>query len=431
MFLVTGLVSGQVHSRLATSEWESLEMDSLHGNLHVTQRTSPPRRIRLGNENIPTIYEACGRARLAVVANQTSVIGDGLGEAHVHLIDTLLALGMNVKKVFAPEHGFRGLAHNGAHIDDSVDLATGLPILSLHGEHKKPTPESLEDVRVILFDIQDVGARFYTYLSSLFLVMQAAAEQDKLVVVLDRPNPHGHQIAGPVLTPEWTSYVGQVPVPVLHGMTLGEIAGMINGEGWLGDGLQCDLLVVPCEGYAHSDAWYPQNAPSPNLPTPESIALYPSLCPFEPTVVSVGRGTPAPFECIGMPSPNFGSFMFTPVPIEGAAPHPKHEGVVCTGQNLHSLGHEWTTSNGGFDWSFLPAYCDQWKLHQPDEPFITAPDFLNKLAGHEALQHALNESSDFERYVSTWLADLRSFEAQRAPYLLYPVQRPVQRMKSE
>ena len=195
-FLTISLALLIGHAASATRD--SLVMDSLNGVLHVVERTIPPRPVRLGNENIKDLYEACSRARVAVVANQTSVIGDGRNGESVHLVDTLLALGVDVRKVFAPEHGFRGEAHNGANIDDSVDPATGLPILSLHGKHRKPTAESLSDVRMIIFDIQDVGARFYTYLSSLFLVMEAAAENGQVVVVLDRPNPHGHQIAGPV-----------------------------------------------------------------------------------------------------------------------------------------------------------------------------------------------------------------------------------------
>ena len=225
----------------ASASRDSLVVDSLNGVLHVAERTAPPLPVRLGNENIKAVYEACSRARVAVVANQTSVIGDGRKGESVHLVDTLLALGIDVRKVFAPEHGFRGDAHNGANIDDSVDPTTGLPILSLHGKHRKPTAESLDDVRVIIFDIQDVGARFYTYLSSLFLVMEAAAENDKVVIVLDRPNPHGHQIAGPVRSEKWKSFVGQVPVPVLHGMTLGEMARLFNGEGWLEGGAQCAM----------------------------------------------------------------------------------------------------------------------------------------------------------------------------------------------
>ena len=408
---------------LGRASSDSLVLDSANGVLHVHERTLPPMDVRLGNQNIRDLYDACSRARVAVVANQTSVIGDGRDERSVHLVDTLLALGVDVRKVFAPEHGFRGDSHNGANIDDSVDLQTGLPILSLHGKHRKPTAESLSDVRMVIFDIQDVGARFYTYLSSLFLVMEAAAENGKVVVVLDRPNPHGHQIAGPIRAEAWSSFVGQVPVPVLHGMTLGELALLFNGEGWLKDGLQCDLIVIPCEGYAHSDAWYPRIAPSPNLPTPESIALYPSLCPFEPTVVSVGRGTPYPFECIGMPAGSLGSFGFTPHPVEGAAPHPKHDGVTCFGQNLHGLGEHWMGSPSGFDWSVIAEYAQMWQGAKPEDPFVTAPSSLARLTGDERMEAVVLGELPLRDYIDSWLDDLRAFEALRRPYLLYPVQR--------
>ena len=407
----------------ASASPDSLVMDSLNGVLHVAERTVPPRPVRLGNENIKALYEACSRARVAVVANQTSVIGDGRRGAPVHLVDTLLALGIDVRKVFAPEHGFRGDAHNGANISDSSDPATGLPILSLHGKYRKPTAKSLEDVRMVIFDIQDVGARFYTYLSSLFLVMEAAAENGKVVVVLDRPNPHGHQIAGPIRSEEWKSFVGQVPVPVLHGMTLGEMAQIFNGEGWLEGGIHCDLIVIPCEGYAHSDVWYPRIPPSPNLPTPEAIALYPSLCPFEPTVVSVGRGTPNPFECIGMPRGAFGSFAFTPQPVEGAAPHPKHEGTFCVGQNLHGLGQEWMSSPSSFSWNVIPDYAHMWESTVPEEAFITASSSLARLSGNLSLEQVLSGEMEMHDFVESWFPGLRAFEALRRPYLIYPVQR--------
>ncbi|MGB1123164.1 MAG: exo-beta-N-acetylmuramidase NamZ family protein [Flavobacteriales bacterium] len=407
----------------ASASRDSLVMDSINGVLHVVERTVPPRPVRLGNENIKELYEACSRARVAVVANQTSIIGDGRNGNPVHLVDTLLALGIDVRKVFAPEHGFRGEAHNGANINDSVDPVTGIPILSLHGKHRKPTAESLQDVRMIIFDIQDVGARFYTYLSSLFLVMEAAAENGQVVVVLDRPNPHGHQIAGPVRSEKWKSFVGQVPVPVLHGMTLGEMAQLFNGEGWLEGGIPCDLIVIPCEGYAHSDAWYPRIAPSPNLPTAESIALYPSLCPFEPTVVSVGRGTPIPFECIGMPDGALGSFAFTPQPVPGAAPHPKHEGIVCFGQNLHGQGEAWMQAPSSFSWNAIPDYARMWQTAAPDEAFVAAPSSLARLSGDESLEKVIRGELEMSEFVEGWLEGLRAFDALRQPYLLYPVQR--------
>lgn len=402
------------------STWE---LDSLHGVLHVANRTDAPHPIRLGNENIQAIYEACSRAPIALIANHSSRIHESRGEGSTHLVDSLLSLGMNIRKVFAPEHGFRGDAHNGAHIEDEHDAKTGLPLISLHGEFRKPSPEMLADVRMVLFDIQDVGARFYTYLSTLFLVMEAAAETGTVLVVLDRPNPHGHQLAGPVLEPQWTSFVGQIPVPILHGMTLGEMAQMINGEGWLANGITCDLIVIPCEGYAHSDRWFPTIAPSPNLPTDESIALYPSLCLFEPTEASIGRGTPNPFECIGFPGMPVGSFAFTPQPIAGAAPYPKHEGVVCTGQNLKELGRDWIEASSGFDLNWIVQYADIWKETHPDQPFVRTPSSFGRLSGSDDMVEAFLEPGDAPIALPDWTTDLIEFHQQQAPYWLYPMQR--------
>lgn len=401
---------------------ESLQWNDTHGVLHSKKRTEPPLRVRLGNENIREIYEACSRAPIAVVANATSVIGEGLEGSPVHLVDTLLAMGIEVKKVFAPEHGFRGDLHNGADFDDSVDAKTGLPILSLHGKSKKPSPESLADVRMVLFDVQDVGTRFYTYLSSLFLVMEAAAENEKVVVVLDRPNPNGHQMAGPILDMQWKSFVAMLPLPVMHGMTLGEMAQMINGEGWLSEGRHCDLIVIPCEGYAHSDRWFPTIAPSPNLPNAASIALYPSLCPLEPTHASIGRGTDLPFQCVGVPGNSGGDFTFTPMPMPGAAPHPKNEGIVCRGRNLRELGLDWSRAEFGFDWKLVWEMSQSWGIEHEEE-FITSREFLSKLCGTEALGKALSQKAWPAEMPSTWRDELITFQNQRAPYLLYPLLR--------
>lgn len=420
-----------VHLLLGTVSWgqqpldfdtTKLTIDTLHGVLHTRLRSVPPLRVRLGNENIRDIYESCSRAPVAVVANATSVVGEGVEGPKTHLIDTLLALGIDVKKVFAPEHGFRGNLHNGANFDDGIDSKTGLPILSLHGTHKKPTPESLSDVRMILFDIQDVGARFYTYLSSLVLVMEAAAENGQVVVVLDRPNPHGHQMAGPMLDPQWKSFVGMLPVPVLHGMTLGEMARMINGEGWLAGGVQCHLIVIPCEGYAHSDRWYPTIAPSPNLPNAQAIALYPSLCPLEPTVTSIGRGTELPFQCIGLPRVYEGDFAFTPCATPGAAPHPKNQGVKCRGRDLRELGKQWTESTHGFDWQLVLECKKIWPSSAP-KPFISSPSFMAKLTGNEALEEALEAEQWSSAMTEEWIDELIQFNARRKAYLIYPLLR--------
>lgn len=396
-------------------------------SIHVSARSTPSGRVGLGHEQIREIYTALGsgRAPVAVVANHTSVLFADIGHRQpVHLVDTLMGLGVDVRKVFAPEHGFRGDAANGAFIEDGLDEKTGLPVISLHGKHKKPTLEMLSDVRAIVFDIQDVGARFYTYLSTLALLMEAAAENDKLVVVLDRPNPHAHHMAGPLLEAEMQSFVGHLPVPLVHGMTLGEMAQMINGEGWLPGGITCDLEVIPCKNYAHSDIWFPPIAPSPNLPTAASIALYPSLCLFEATAVSVGRGTPTPFEIIGYPGHAHGSFAFVPEPITGAAPHPKYEGQQCTGSSLQIAGENAMHDPDGFSWSWLQSTFEQWCLEgRAATHFFTQPDFFDKLAGTRSIRNALEEDKDWSALESEWLSALQNFDTQRQPYLLYPMQR--------
>lgn len=403
---------------------QNIAIDSLHGQIAVLSRTESPRRIALGNENIRTIYEACSRAPIAIVTNHTGVLKADVGRMPaIHLVDTLLALGIDIRKVFAPEHGFRGDAHNGADIPHGTDLETGLPLVSLHGQHRKPTPNMLADIRIILFDLQDVGTRFYTYLSTLFLVMEAASESGDVVIVLDRPNPNGHQRAGPMLDPAWTSFVGQVPVPMVHGMTLGEIALMINGEGWLAEGKTCELLVIPCIGYAHSDRWFPTIAPSPNLPSAASIALYPSLCLFEPTEASIGRGTIHPFECVGFPEMPSGTFAFTPKPMPGAAPNPKHKGLLCSGQNLRPLAEAWMEGNGGFDLSLLEGYYTQWNEVYPSQPFVRNPSNFHRLAGSASVLQALESGHLTQGLTQQWLGPLIQFHEQSQPYLLYPWQR--------
>ena len=281
--------------------------------------------------------------RVAVCGNQTSMVGK------THLVDTLLSSGVQVVKIFCPEHGFRGNAEAGAHIASSVDSKTGVSIVSLYGKNKKPTPEQMEDVDVLLFDLQDVGCRFYTYISTLHYVMEAAAEKDCQVIVLDRPNPNGFYVDGPVLKPGFTSFVGMHPVPVVYGMTIGEYARMINGEGWLKGGVQCALTVIELENYTHDTRYKLPVAPSPNLQTPQSILLYPSLCLFEGTNISVGRGTKTPFEVIGNPSYRT-TYMesengeepgkhtsFTPTPIKGVSENPPFKGQFCRGLDLSKV----------------------------------------------------------------------------------------------
>ncbi len=370
--------------------------------------------IILGNEKLDVLIPMLESKSVAVVGNHTSVLKADIVKNPTHLVDTLLSLGVNVVKAFAPEHGFRGNQANGANIVDGVDTATSLSILSLHGKHRKPSNESLSDVSVIVFDIQDVGARFYTYLSTLLLVMEAAAENDIKVIVLDRPNPHGHHVKGPMLDPDFSSFVGLAPVPVVHGMTLGEIALMANGEGWLKGGIVADLDVISCEGYKHSSGYSLPIAPSPNLPSYQSIALYPSLCFLEPTAVSIGRGTPTPFEITGYPGNTKGDFQFTPVSTPGASPNPKHKDQLCNGQNLSTHKTTW-------DLSMLFDYAEHFRNDQGElEGFFTSESFFDKLAGTNQLRIALENGLCLEDIEASWEADLEEFKISRTPYLLYP-----------
>ena len=363
----------------------------------------------LGNE-----YALGGHPRFAVVANQTSMVGN------THLVDTLLALGADIRKIFCPEHGFRGTAAAGAHVDNSTDPKTGIPIVSLYGKNKKPTQEQLEDVDYVLFDLQDVGCRFYTYISTLHYVMEACAEAGIPLAVLDRPNPNGHYVDGPVLdTAHYRSFVGMHPVPVVYGMTIGEYAQMINGEGWLDlrEGLRCGLNVVPMQGYKRDSVGYQLPVPpSPNLRNAHAIALYPSLCLFEGTNVSVGRGTDSPFEIIGIPSKystwwcsntNFtlagnqiaGAFYFAPQGGE------QHFGIDLSRIDVPAR----------FDLSYLMV---MYSLAKKDCFFLKS-NFFEKLAGNGDLRKQIEAGMSDEEIRATWQPALDDFKKIREKYLIY------------
>lgn len=346
--------------------------------------------------------------RVAVVTNQTGLIGQR------HLVDSLVALHVQVVKVFAPEHGFRGEADAGEHVKNGHDARTGLSLVSLYGSNKKPTPEQFADVDVVLFDIQDVGVRFYTYISTLHYVMEAAAENGKQVIVLDRPNPNGFYVDGPVLDMAYASFVGMHPVPLVHGMTVGEFARMINGEGWLKGKRTCELTVVPCVGYDHAMMYPLPVRPSPNLPNMAAVYLYPSLGLFEGTVVSVGRGTDLPFQCIGYPGNPIGQYTFTPRSLPGAK-DPPHKGVVCTGLEL-------------VDYGLMQSRLDrQMNLHWLIGLYTATPDgskfftsFFDKLAGGPTLREQVIGGVSEEAIRDSWQEDLGRFGSVRSRYLLYP-----------
>jgi uncharacterized protein YbbC (DUF1343 family) len=324
---------------------------------------------------------------------------------------------MDIVRIFAPEHGFRGDHGAGETVADGKDIRTGIPLVSLYGKNKKPSPAMLADVDCILFDIQDVGARFYTYISTMHCIMEAAAENGKEVIILDRPNPNGFYIDGPVLKPEFRSFVGMHQIPVVHGCTVGELAGMINGEGWLADSLRCDLRVITCDGYAHDSLYICPVPPSPNLTSPEAIYMYPSLCFFEGTIVSVGRGTDLPFCLIGYPGCPSGKITFTPRDIPGTVTDPLYEGETCKGHDLTAFGSIYFTSARRIylDW-LISMY------HESDmgERFFSSPGFFDKLAGTDELRKQVTTGMSADEISRSWQDDLERYRQTRRKYLLYP-----------
>lgn len=349
--------------------------------------------------------------QIAVVANPTSVIADKHGK-HTHLVDTLMSRGINITKVFAPEHGFRGDVDAGETVSDGADKKTGLPLISLYGSNKKPTAEQLKDVDLVVFDIQDVGVRFYTYISTLHLVMEACAEQGIPVMVLDRPNPNGSWVDGPTLEKEHSSFLGKHPIPLVHGMTIGEYAGMINGEGWLENGITCELQVVTMEGYNRNMSYSLPVRPSPNLPNDQSIALYPSLGLFEGTHINAGRGTEFQFQRFGAPFLNkeHFDFQYTPEPNFGAK-HPKHKGEVCYGRDLSQVPPKKMVD---LKW-LVEAYTqtDQKEVFFKDRSFTLH-------AGTEVLRKQIEQGMTAEAIRATWQEGVKAFLELRATYLLYP-----------
>lgn len=365
-------------------------------------------RIRTGADRTDRYLPLLHGKRVAVVTNQTGMIGP------VHVVDSLLAVGVDVAKVFAPEHGFRGEASAGEHVADERDKRTGLPLVSLYGKNKKPSPAQLADVDLLLFDIQDVGVRFYTYISTLHYVMEAAAEQGKPVIVLDRPNPNGFYVDGPVLDTAFRSFVGMHPVPLVHGMTIGEYARMINGERWLKGGVQCDLTVIPCTGYDHATYYTLPVKPSPNLPNMAAVYLYPALGLFEGTPVSVGRGTDKPFQCIGFPGCTLGDYTFTPRSMSGAA-KPPYEGQTCNGLDLASFGEVYSRADPRLNLEWLIGMYNA----SPDRSGFFN-NFFDKLAGGSALRTAIVAGRTEQDIRAVWHKDLETFREMRKAYLLYP-----------
>jgi uncharacterized protein YbbC (DUF1343 family) len=347
--------------------------------------------------------------RVGIVGNQTSIMKNEAGE-FTHVVDSLLALEVNLVKGFAPEHGFRGTADAGEAVEDGKDAQTGLPVISLYGDNKKPKTAQLEDLDVLIFDLQDVGTRFYTYISSLHYVMEACAENDVQLIVFDRPNPNGHYLDGPILETEFKSFVGMHPIPTVHGLTMGEYAKMINGEKWLKDGIQCELEVIEMENYDHSKAYDLPVKPSPNLPNAQAINLYPSLCFFEGTNVNAGRGTDKQFQVFGSPflDENYFDFAYTPESKPGAK-SPKHLGKECYGRDLSEIAR---VDQINLEW-LIEAYQN---TANKDE-FFNA--FFTKLAGTKELQTQIEAGLSAEEIRDSWQQGLENFEVKRKQYLIY------------
>lgn len=396
-----------------------LMMAVLMATCHTTQNTQPLTTqisndttalpIVTGAERLAVYFPQIERKNIALVVNQTSTVGQK------HLVDTLIKLGANIKIVFAPEHGFRGKADAGELISDTKDNKTGLPIISLYGKKKKPSADDMKGIDAVIFDIQDVGVRFYTYISTLHYIMESCAENKVPLIVLDRPNPNAYFVDGPILKPEFKSFVGMHPVPVVYGMTIGEYAKMINGEGWLAGQTKCDLTVVACKNYTHQTYYELPIKPSPNLADMRSILLYPSTCFFEGTTLSLGRGTDKPFQYIGHPKLK-SEFSFTPMPNEGAK-EPPLKGQLCFGTDLSKTTTGSIIKAGQINLNYLLQYYNEMK--NINEKFFLENLFIDKLAGNDQLRLQLEKGMTEAQIRATWQNDLAQFMKLRSKYLLY------------
>jgi uncharacterized protein YbbC (DUF1343 family) len=397
LFLMT---SCSINKTIPAKNWNqkstlSENQNSIRSNQSISFKT--------GADNYENYLPLLKDKKVGVVSNQTGILSN-----NTHLVDFLVSNAIQVQKIFAPEHGFRGTADAGELIIDGKDTKTGLPIISLYGANKKPTLEQLEGIEILIFDIQDVGARFYTYISSLHYIMEACAENNIPLLVLDRPNPNGYIIDGPILEKEFSSFVGMHPVPVLYGMTIGEYAQMINGEKWLKEEVQCNLQVIPCVDYDRNASYHITERPSPNLPNEQAINLYASLCFFEGTNVSVGRGTDKQFQIYGSPYLPQSGFSFIPEPNFGAK-EPMHKDVTCFGEDLTTIE---PVSQIELKW-LIRAY----NTTADKTTFFNS--FFTKLAGTQTLQLQIEEGISERKIKKSWKPGLDQFKEIRKKYLLY------------
>ena len=364
--------------------------------------------VIVGAERMELLLPTLKGKRVALMVNQSSLVGN----TGTHLVDTLLSQGVNIVRLFVPEHGLRGKVDAGKSVQSGMDEKTGLPIVSLYGQRKRPTPEMLSDIDLLVFDLQDVGTRFYTYISSMHYLMEACAEEGKTFVVCDRPNPNDF-IDGPILEGDCRSFVGVDPLPVLHGMTVGELALMIDGEGWLRGGRTCHVKVIPMAGWSHGDPYTLPVRPSPNLPNSRAIELYPSLCFFEATIMSVGRGTAKPFQAIGYPDERFGDTVYTPAVKIGEDSNPRYKGKRCYGTDYTSA------SLPQRQLSLAPLIDYYRKADSLGLQLINQRQLFDLLAGTKKLREQLSAGLSEAKIRASWQAGLKAFQAKRARYLLY------------
>ncbi len=365
-----------------------------------------------GAEQLDKYLHLLQNKRVAMVVNHTSMIGPR------HEVDSLHSLGINITKIFAPEHGFRGDLSDGAIVHSNKDSLTGINVVSLFGNSFKPSQKELTDVDIVVFDIQDVGVRFYTFISTMHYVMEACAEYNIPIIILDRPNPNGHFVDGPVLDPAYRSFVGMHQIPIVHGLTVGELALMINGEKWLKDGLQCNLTVIPCLNWNHKKLYQLPVKPSPNLVSMEAVYLYPSLGLFEGTIISVGRGTMRAFEIIGHPLIKDTEFSFVPKPIPGMSDKPPLEGERCYGYDLKFFAGSYLKYKGEIFLTWLIDLYAQLKDNEQATSFFKAKTF-DRLAGCSQLRKQIINGENNDEIHKSWQKDLETYKIKRKKYLLY------------
>jgi uncharacterized protein YbbC (DUF1343 family) len=379
-------------------------------HIPIDTTKSETKHILCGAEQTEKYINKLQDKNIGILANNTSRIGN------IHIVDSLKNRGVKIKAIFAPEHGFRGKADAGELVKDGIDPKTGIKVYSLYGENREPNTQQLENIDLMIFDVQDVGARFYTYISSMHYLMEACAENGIPLLILDRPNPNGDIVDGPVLDTSYRSFVGMHPVPIAHGMTIAEYALMINGEGWLKNSVKCKLDYIACENYTHKDSYSLPYMPSPNLPNDRSIELYPSLCLFEATTISIGRGTDMQFQIIGHPLlKGIADFQFTPNPNSGSK-YPKHEGEVCFGYDLKNKNERFIEHKGQINLSYILYVYNEF----PDKSnFFKSKKFFDKLAGTDKLRKQIIEGKLESKIRESWKNDLTKFKNTREKYLIY------------